>query len=327
MTVTMQGPTLTGVSLRPDHPALAVIAPPRLDRFRELLALRPDEEIEADFTGWSKLVLLTEEWAVLFPRDHTQVDALRRELVALEAISRLELPGVPRVHVVWDDPALSAHVVAVEHRLPGVPLSGLVESMPLAALGDLFAALGRAAAGWHAVDVGDLDGALPRRWSLDERTLLVDELELDAGEAGTAAAALHAAQQLEPVLVHADLHEGQLLVTPEAPHTITGILDWQTARIDHPFVELDLGEWGTALWRGHRPHFPELRRRAWAAYGEARGLAPELGLVFEWHHAASHARRMLGRRPFPVTHAEGVVGTLAEARDRVRAALAALAVT
>ncbi len=44
--------------------------------------------------------------------------------------------------------------------------------------------------------------------------------------------------------------------TPTPPHRLTGILDWQTARVDHPFVEFDLGEWGTALWRGHRVHLP-----------------------------------------------------------------------
>jgi aminoglycoside phosphotransferase (APT) family kinase protein len=312
------------VPLPPDHPALAVIAPPRLARFRELLELGPDDEIAADFTGWSKLVLLTGNRAVLFPRDHTQVDALRREVAVLEAVQELAVPGVPAVHAVWEDPSLSAYPVVAVERLPGIPLAGIVEALPLGVLADLFAELGRRAGRWHDLDPGRAP-TLPRRDSLDGLSLLVAELELDQAEAVLATVAMERARRLDLVLVHADLHEGQLLVEPTAPHALTGIIDWQTARVDHPFVEFDLGEWGTALWRGHRADFPELRRHAWDAYAAERGLPADLGPVFEWHHACGHARKLLGPRTFPVTHAPGVVGTLAEARSQVRAALRALA--
>ena len=249
------------MSLPPDHPALAVVAPPRLARFRELLQLGSEDEIAADFTGWSKLVLLTADRAVLFPRDHTQVEPLRREIVALEAINRLEVPAVPRLHAVWEDPGLSAHPVVVLDRLPGIPLAAIVEDLPVDLLADLFAELGRLAARWHDLDPA-LVPTLPRRDALADHTTLAEELGLDARQARAAADALARARELRPVLVHGDLHEGQLLVDPQPPHRLTGILDWQTARVDHPFVEFDLGEWGTALWRGHRADFPELRRRA-----------------------------------------------------------------
>lgn len=310
--------------LPPDHPALAVIAPPRLARFRELLGLGPDDEIGADFTGWSKLVLLTADRAVLFPRDHTQVAPLRREVLALEAVNRLDVPAVPQVHEVWEDPAVSAHPVVVLQRLPGVPLASMVEQLPLATLADLFGELGRLAGRWHSLDTTVVP-TLPHRATLEEHTTLADELELDAAEARAGSHAMERARQLEPVLVHGDLHEGQLLVDAEPPHALTGILDWQTARVDHPFVEFDLGEWGTAMWRGHREEFPELRRRAWDAYALERGLPADLAPVFEWHHACSHARRLLGMSTFPVAHPPGVVGTLDEARAQVRASLRVLA--
>jgi aminoglycoside phosphotransferase (APT) family kinase protein len=305
------------------HPALAVIAPPRLDRFRARLGLGDDEPIDADFTGWSKLVLLTSRHAVLFPRDHTQVEALARDVVALRAIEPLGLPCVPVVRDVVDDRSISAHSVVVLDRLPGRPLDQLVEEMPLESLGDLFAELGRLAAGWHSVDPA-LVPALPRRASLDASSALVEELELDHHLARRAVAALERARSLDAVLVHGDLHEGQLLVDPEPPHALTGVLDWQTARVDHPFVEFDLGEWGTALWRAHRRGFPELRRRAWEAYADARSLPPDLGPVFEWHHACAHARKVLGIDPFPVPHGADVVGTVDEAREAVVRALHAL---
>jgi aminoglycoside phosphotransferase (APT) family kinase protein len=312
------------VTLPPDHPALAVIAPPRLPRFRALLGLAPDDPIGADFTGWSKLVLLTADRAVLFPRDHTQVDALRREVDALRAVGSLAGPVVPTVRAVWEDAALSAHPVVVLDRLPGIPLAGIVEALPLDHLAALFAELGRLAGRWHALDPSRVP-SLPRRDSLAEVTTLVDELELDESERRLADEALARARTLDAVLVHGDLHEGQLLVDPEPPHALTGILDWQTARVDHPFVEFDLGEWGTSLWRGHRAGFPELRRRAWDAYATERRLPADLGPVFEWHHACGHARRLLGERTFPVEHGPGVVGTLEEARARVRDSLRALA--
>ena len=305
------------------HPALAVIAPPRLARFRERLGLAEDEPIDADFTGWSKLVLLTSRLAVLFPRDHTQVEALERDVTALRAIEPLGLPCVPIVREVIDDPTISAHLVVVLDRLPGRPLDQLVEGLSVEALGDLFAELGRLAARWHAVDPARVP-TLPRRQSLDGRSTLVEELRLGPREAATARRALERAQQLDAVLVHGDLHEGQLLVTPGAPHRLTAILDWQTARVDHPFVEFDLGEWGTALWRGHRRHLAGLRHRAWEAYAEARGLPDDLGAVFEWHHACAHARKVLGIDPFPVQHGPEIVGSPDEARDAVRAALAAM---
>lgn len=300
-----------------------MIAPPRLARFRELLGLGPDDPIEADFTGWSKLVLLTPTQAVLFPRDHTQVEPLRGEVAALEAVGALGIPAVPTVRAVWEDPSVSAHPVVVLDRLPGVPLAGLIEQVSHATLDDLFAELGRLAARWHSVDPAAVP-TLPRRASLDAHTTLADELELDSSEASAAAWALKRARQLEPVLVHGDIHEGQLLIDSDPPHKLTGVLDWQTARVDHPFVEFDLGEWGTAIWRGHRSHFPELRRRAWGAYAGGRGLPDDLAAVFEWHHACAHVRKLLGEHTFPVAHAEGVVGTLAEARDQVRVALRAV---
>jgi aminoglycoside phosphotransferase (APT) family kinase protein len=304
----------------PDHPAFAVVAPPRMARFRALLDLGPDDPITADLTGWSKLVLLTPEAAVLFPRDHTQVEALAREVTALEAVAAAGLPTVPAVRRVIDDRAICAHPVVVVDRLPGVPLSGLVADLEPAALGDLFAAVGRAAARWHDLPTERM-GSLPHGDALAGATDLVEALGLDSSEAIASQRALRRAQTLDPVLVHGDLHEGQLLVDPDQPTRLTGIIDWQTARIDHPFADFDLGEWGTSMWRTHRRGFPELRRRAWTAYAAERGLPDDLGPVFEVHHALAHARKLLGRRPFPVQHDPGVVGTLEEARAEVRGAL------
>src|SRR5688572_33315438 len=111
------------------HPVLAVVAPPRLARFRERLGLGEDDPIDADFTGWSKLVLLAPRHAVLFPRDHTQVEPLMRDVTALRAVGPLGLPCIPVVREVIEDPAISTYPVVVLDRLPGTPLDQLVDDL------------------------------------------------------------------------------------------------------------------------------------------------------------------------------------------------------
>ena len=93
------------------------------------------------------------------------------------------------------------------------------------------------------------------------------------------------ASELHHVLVHGDLHEDQLLVVDGQ---LTGILDWETARIDHPFWDFDLSEWGTGLWRDHRIEFTKLSSRAWRPYASERGLDPDpapLETAFRLRHA------------------------------------------
>ena len=80
---------------------------------------------------------------------------------------------------------------------------------------------------------------------------------------------LASATRLGPVLVHGDIHEDQLLAEGDR---LTGVLDWETARVDHPFWDFDLGEWGTGLWRRRRRDFSALWARGWRAYATTRGL-------------------------------------------------------
>ena len=74
------------------------------------------------------------------------------------------------------------------------------------------------------------------------------------------------------MLVDGDIHEDQLLADGGQ---LTGVIDWETARVDHPYWDFDLGEWGTGLWRRRRCDFSELWARGWRAYAKpARAGAP-----------------------------------------------------
>jgi Ser/Thr protein kinase RdoA (MazF antagonist) len=98
---------------------------------------------------------------------------------------------------------------------------------------------------------------------------------------------LASAAQLAPVLVHGDIHEDQLLADGDR---LTGIIDWETARVDYPFWDFDLGEWGTGLWRRRGRDFSTLWARAWRAYAQARGLETGSGpleTAFRLRHALS----------------------------------------
>ena len=328
------------MAFRPDDPLLAVVSPPRAERLRALAGIGPDEAVTADFAGWSKLVLLTETRALLFPRNHELVAAFHHEIEALRVVGAAGLAEIPRVLEVWEEPTLSPYPFAAVTRLPGTVLEALLAGLDAAAVGRIAAQVGALAARWHGLDAGPLKRR-PRR-DLAHRTGLADllgtgeappqpsalvstlapKLQWNDTEAERALAAVQRARALEPVLVHSDLHEGQLLVDPADGSTVTGILDWQTARVDHPFTEFDLGEWGPTIWRRHRAAFPELRRRYWDAYASARGLPADLSADFEWVWAVSHAVR-LTESPSHEIDAD-VLGGVDEAMGRVREATEAL---
>ncbi|HEY2286805.1 MAG TPA: aminoglycoside phosphotransferase family protein, partial [Streptosporangiaceae bacterium] len=208
------------------------------------------------------------------------------------ALATAQLSVVPRLLGRWADPAIYPFPFAAVSRLPG--------TRP-AAPEALAEQLGRAIAGWHAVAPPLLatgrppghHGAGHQRWlrrALDPATSAAAAAEAAdrLGRPGRAPAwsgLLARAARLGPVLVHGDIHEDQLLAEQGA---LTGVVDWETARVDHPFWDFDLGEWGTGLWRRQRRDFTALWARMWRTYAAARGLDPDprpLEAAFRLRHA------------------------------------------
>jgi aminoglycoside phosphotransferase (APT) family kinase protein len=257
------------------NPLNAVLVPRQAERFASLVGVELDR-LQVNVTGWNKLVLLAPDRVFLFPRAQTGVEWFQREITAYRALSQSQLTVVPRLLGCWDDPDVYPFPFAAVTRL-----RGRIPSKPETLLDQL----GRSIAGWHELGPPELPGARPprhldlphHRWlqrALDPAT--VDDA---AAEAATRlqrpdrltawTVLLRTAARLDPVLVHGDIHEDQLLA--EAGR-LTGIIDWETARIDHPFWDFDLGEWGTGLWRRHRRDFSALWSRLWRAYAVERGL-------------------------------------------------------
>jgi aminoglycoside phosphotransferase (APT) family kinase protein len=264
-------------------PLWAVLIPPRLARFRELAGLG-DAALTADFTGFNKYVLLAGERVFLFPREAENVAWFGHELAVCQALTAGGFTLAPQVRGEWRDDSVYPFPFAEVTRLAGTRLFRTRAADTAA----LFGPLGAVVARIHQVP--PLDLPQPPRIARHHRPAY-RWLHRALGPATTGDAAAEAARRLERpdalavwrprlaaaaglghVLVHGDLHEDQLLAEDGR---ITGILDWETARVDHPFWDFDLGEWGTGLWRRHRRDFSALWATAWREYAAVRGLDPD----------------------------------------------------
>ena len=272
-------------------PIWAVLIPPQLARFRTLTGIG-DAPLEVNVTGWNKYVLLSPEHAFLFPRRANNVEWFERELAVYGALATTGVTVVPRVIERWRDEAVYPYPFAAVTRLPGTHPEDATT---------LLRELGHSIAQWHSLVPPELPGA--RRPAHHERAdtqWFRRALDPDTTRRAAAEAAdrlghhdqqtrwtehLKRGAQHAHVLVHGDIHEDQLLARDGR---LTGILDWETARIDHPFWDFDFGEWGTGLWRRHRLDFSSLWATAWRSYAESRGLdcdpAP-LEIAFRLRHA------------------------------------------
>jgi aminoglycoside phosphotransferase (APT) family kinase protein len=271
----------------------AVLVPPQAERFASLVGADL-EHLVLNVSGFNKLVLLDSDRVFLFPRSATGLEWFERELTVYQALAEVELSVVPRLLGRWEDPEIYPFPFAAVTRLRGE-----VPEEPEA----LIEQLGRAIACWHELEPPPLAGARPprhheashHRWlrrALDPATSASAAAEAASrlnrpARARAWADLLARAARLAPVLVHGDIHEDQLLADEGQ---LTGIIDWETARVDHPFWDFDLGEWGTGLWRRHRRDFSALWARGWLAYAQARGLDSDsrpLETAFRLRHALS----------------------------------------
>jgi aminoglycoside phosphotransferase (APT) family kinase protein len=279
------------------RPAGAVLIPPQAARFAALTGADPDQLV-LNVTGWNKLVLLDADRVFLFPRAAAGVEWFERELAVYRALAGTGLDIVPRLLGRWEDPDIYPFPFAAVTRLRGeVPAEAEA----------LIGQLGLAIARWHELDPSALElapglagtrppghhDADPQRWL--RRALSPATSAAAAAEAASRlgwpargpvwAGLLARAARHAPVLVHGDIHEDQLLADGDL---LTGVLDWETARVDHPFWDFDFGEWGTGLWRRHRRDFSALWARGWQAYAQVRGLDTDsrpLETAFRLRHA------------------------------------------
>ena len=132
-------------------PVWAVLIPPRLSRFRELVQIG-DEQLDVDFTGWNKFVLLSTRMCVLVSSRGADVEWFERELATYRALEPAGLQVVPRLCGEWQDETIYPYQFAAVSRLPG--------THPAEAA-DLFDQLGRTIARWHELAPPEITGSRP----------------------------------------------------------------------------------------------------------------------------------------------------------------------
>lgn len=259
-------------------PLFAVLAPPNADHLRARLGIDPDAPVELATTGWCKIVVLCESVAVLVPRHHELVPALRREIEALEALRDVGLPGAPQLLEVVDDPAISPFPLPVVERVAGASLESIEPTLSESQWYEALRGVGHAVALVHDRATGALHDREPgehrailhglvdpdRQKRLETLELVSDVLGVSSTRYEVLADMMEPAALLAPVVVHNDLHEAQVMIGPRG---VTGIVDWQTASVSHPFVDFDVLQWGRgalarlgesatshrqAMWQGAR---------------------------------------------------------------------------
>ena len=294
--------------------ALAVLPTPALERFR--LICEANGPLEPRFEGYTKHVLLTEDRAFLFPRNHTIAGQLERECAVYATVDH---PLVPRLLGRWHEQRISPYPFFAVTRLAGrAPTRISPENLP-----PLAAQLGAAIAACHDTRMDLVPRSLwanpwqepppapptaidcysPLRY-LGGAENLAESAASFTGAASSAALleALRAAEALAPVLAHGDLHEGQILVDESGG--LTGILDWGFGGVLSPLVDF------TCSWRSElfaaEASYGEIRRHMWAAYAGHRSaplptweqvqlaltafditaLAPETASHYYWQESA-----------------------------------------
>jgi len=291
----------------------AILTPPQQRAFRARFGCDP-ARLTPCLEGYWKFVLLGRERVWLFARNHLAGREMSFEAGMMGWLA--SVPGVPAPPLIElaRERGISPYPVIVAGRLTGVPLgarlrAGRCRAEELAALAD---GLGAMIARWHragALNPPDLPAlAAQRRPNRITRAswahFVLDPARMEAALAfwqralarhapgepraalrpwltGAAPAgwrtALQPLAELPPALVHGDIHEDQILLDPDAPDRIRGLLDWESARYRPPALEFNFNEWSKAIWIRLGPELELLRRRMWESYARRRGLAPETG--------------------------------------------------
>jgi len=287
-----------------EHCIAAVLTTWQLERFCQRFNVSPSE-LEANFNGWRKHVILSKDRAFLFPRTPQFLKEFRRELVLYDAFAQVDSLPLPRLLARVKDRAISYYEFGVVTRLPGVPFEQFIDTMSYEQFEQLLLDLVEMISRWHRIPRGDLPAVLPVQSAGDgkrmtgnnwhERALSAQTTEeaVDfiyrfvqrmssprplpgalAQEAETKrrwVAAIRELALLPDVLVHGDVHEESFLVDP-ATLKITGVLDWEVASIGKPLWDFNFGEWGLGICRWFE-HFPALRRAMWRRYLGIAGIS------------------------------------------------------
>ena len=282
-----------------DISVLGVLNYAQFEKFYQRFNLLP-KQIKANFNGWRKLVLYTDDLVFMFPRDPRGVEWLEKEAIAYEVMNELDILQVPKLVERVSDKEISYYDFLVVTRIKGEAYSLYEDELKEEDNRKLLFNLAKVIPLWHNIDLEEMDISLlvkPEENNTNitiqswEKAILNSEQVKDAilyiqgvieywGKRYNFQALdslisndtlskwsliLEEIANMNHVLTHADIHEDQILLESKETMKITGIIDWETVGIMNPIWDFNLHEWGLKIW-DWRHLFSNFRREMWRTY-------------------------------------------------------------
>jgi aminoglycoside phosphotransferase (APT) family kinase protein len=280
----------------------------QLEKFCERFNLLPSQ-IKANFDGWRKLVLYTEELIFLFPRDPRGIEWLEKEALAYEIMESYDNLPVPKLVERVSDKEISYYDFVVVTRINGTAYAKFEDEVDKEDVRKMLLNLTQIIPLWHETVLKENQIKILKAPSKKVKNISLDNWEqaaLDPGKVENALLYLQGVIEywgkrfnfhltelliskavfqkwsnclseiasLKPAFIHGDIHEDQILLESKETMIITGIIDWETVKFANPIWDFDLGEWGLKIWEW-REFFSEFRREIWKIYLDKRKITLE----------------------------------------------------
>jgi hypothetical protein len=275
----------------------AVLNGEKMPRFCERYGL-DISDLDVNFEGWGKVALLTKDTVFLFPRTPNGARRMEDEIEIYRFLSQCNLPFVPQLKDVLDDHAISYYKCLALDRVHGSLLGSFLPQMSDEQVSSLLTQMASSVGLYHNCDTSHLPDICRKEPEaedigsflmdfINEKNIqtLLKKLEKNISAVLSyqynlfsdemtyrrACAILSEIQCLEPVLVHYDLHEGQIVADEQDPTKLRGIIDWESARLSHPVLDFNFFQWDLPIFE-RTDQFAELREQMWKTYAKERGL-------------------------------------------------------
>jgi aminoglycoside phosphotransferase (APT) family kinase protein len=271
-------------------PLEVVLTPPQREQLRRVLDLPDLSDVTLTGEGWHRFAVLAPGRVLLLPRSHRWVPGLQLEAAALEFLGPRGV-AVPELLADISDDRLWPYPATLISRFDAQPWSALQEQADLPRVIEMLTQLGRLIASYHRIDTAELPepiatpaGERPDPFEadlphfsdyLDSERLeklcfaLAAAADLPGTRVGVWLRFLQPLFDLEHVLVHRDINEGQIMI--DSAGEVCGLIDWEGAGVQHLLSDFDFGEWGFAIF-AYEPEFAQLRKAFWESYVAARGV-------------------------------------------------------
>jgi len=268
-----------------DSSVLGVLNHSQFEKFYERFNLLPTQ-IKANFNGWRKLILYTEELFFMFPRDPRGVEWLEKEAMAYKAMNDLDIPPVPKLVEIVSDKEISYYDFLVVKKIKGEAYSKYEDELKDEDVKKMLFELAKVISLWYNIDLEDIDISLLKKTEENTTNITIQNWEkaiLNPDQVKEAilyiqgvieywgqkynfqaldtlisndslskwSIILEEIANMNKVLVHGDIHEDQILLESKETMKITGIIDWETVGIMNPIWDFNFHDCFSPFF----PHF------------------------------------------------------------------------